>query len=210
MNKNSLIIVMILVLFTAAVIISRQTENTLSHGKNSRSPVQNLHHKTATMEPGRVAQLNTTKGTIEFVLFEKDCPKTTARLISFFESGKYDGAGFILVDESELHTDQTAVNIEPLEQEIVDGLVNAKGTIGMVPLEKESKYNSASLYILKDPKPIMDAEYTVVGRLIYGMDVVYKLSKSDNIINTSVRNITESDRKAYTKILQIEAERLVE
>ncbi len=43
-------------------------------------PVQSF--KTATMSPGRVVELYTNKGRIDFVLFEKDCPKTCARIIS--------------------------------------------------------------------------------------------------------------------------------
>jgi cyclophilin family peptidyl-prolyl cis-trans isomerase len=87
-------------------------------------------------------------------------------------------------------------------------LIHTKGTVGMA---RTSNVNSATsvFYILIEPLPHLDYEYTVFGRLIRGMDVATAIKKGDMIKSATVRLITDADKKEFAKVLKIESERRV-
>lgn len=162
----------------------------------------------ATLEPGRVVSLDTDKGTIEFVLFEADCPKTTSRIISLVEEGCYDGVEFERVEEGALI--QTALckkEVEGIDTEVRRRLTHAKGAVGMARIGGDYKSNTSVFYILVEPAPDLDLDYTVFGRVINGMDVVMKIRVGDIIRRATVRELTEADRKRFHEVLTIESDR---
>ena len=86
--------------------------------------------KKATKEPGRVVHLETNKGVIEFVLFEKDCPKTTSRIVDLVSEGCYDGVRFDKVEENSIiQTEECNDSVSSIPSEFVPGLGNVKGAI---------------------------------------------------------------------------------
>lgn len=164
----------------------------------------------ATMQPGDVVELNTTKGIISFVLFEKDCPNTTKRIKSLVSQGKYNGVGFPRVEDWIIQTDEATIPESGIPLEAVDGLTHAKGAVGMDRKGNDYSSGNSVFYILKDPMPGLDGDYTVFGRLIYGMDVVMKITKNDSIKSARLRPFTKKDKIALEEKLQIETERLTE
>lgn len=171
-------------------------------------PTRNL--KTATMTPGRVVELHTNKGRIDFVLFEKDCPKTCNRVVSLVKKGYYDGLRFTRVEKNSLiQVGERESNMPKIPLEVLSGLTNTKGAVGMAHSQDP---NSAigSFYILIEPRRDMDYEYCVFGRLIRGMDVVTRIAKNDVIKSARVRSFTPEDQKLFYKVLQIESERKVQ
>lgn len=171
-------------------------------------PARNL--KTATMTPGRVVELHTNKGRIDFVLFEKDCPKTCNRVVSLVKKGYYDGLRFTRVEKNSLiQVGERESNMPTIPLEVLSGLTNTKGAVGMAHSQDP---NSAigSFYILIEPRCDMDYEYCVFGRLIRGMDVVTRIAKNDVIKSARVRSFTPEDQKLFYKVLQIESERKVQ
>ncbi|MEN6358127.1 MAG: peptidylprolyl isomerase [Armatimonadota bacterium] len=165
----------------------------------------------ATMAAGRVVELHTTKGEIDFVLFDKDCPKSSKRVADLAEKGSYNGVKFERVEPGILIQTGLAKTKKPLKtipREFADGLINTKGAIGMA--RKEAVNSAISVfYILIEPLPQLDYEYTVFGRLIRGMDVVTSIKKGDTIKSAKVRPITDADRKQFSRVLKIESERRV-
>jgi cyclophilin family peptidyl-prolyl cis-trans isomerase len=161
----------------------------------------------ATMTPGRVVQLDTAKGRIKFVLFEKDCPITTKRIVDMVQNGSYNGMPFPRVEKNGLI--QTGEPKKPgttLPLEVLDGLRNTKGAVG---LARRAARNSGTsvFYILMEPQPQLDYDYAVFGRLLTGMDVCFKIERNDVIKRATLRNFTEADRRSLGKVLAIEAER---
>jgi cyclophilin family peptidyl-prolyl cis-trans isomerase len=183
-----------------------------SHEKHEESPKPTPPTKLgeATMEPGRVVELKTNKGLIAFVLFERDCPKTTARIVSLVQKGAYSEVSFPRVEDWIIQNDNAKADVPGIGIETLDGLTNAKGAVGMARKGMDYNSNTSIFYILKEPQYTLDGEYTVFGRLILGMDVVMKITSRDYIISARIRPFTKSDKSAYDEILKIEAERNVQ
>lgn len=165
----------------------------------------------ATMAISRVVELHTTKGEIDFVLFDKDCPISTKRVADLATNGSYNGVKFERVEPGMLIQTGEAITKQPLKtipREFADGLIHAKGAVGMA---RTSDVNSATsvFYILIEPMPQLNYEYTVFGRLIRGMDVVTTIKKGDTIKSAKVRPVTNADKMAFAKMLKIESERRV-
>lgn len=164
--------------------------------------------KTATKEPGRVVELNTTRGKIEFVLLEKDCPKTTERIAELVKDGSYNGVRFgRVVKDFVIQTDAAKRPVKPMGCEVLKGLTHSKGAVGMARKGRDYKSNTSEFYITLEPSPHLDQEYTVFGRVIVGMDVALKIKQGDLIRTAKIRSLTDADRKRFFEVLQIESER---
>jgi len=164
----------------------------------------------ATMTPGRVIELETTKGRIDLVLFEKDCPTTTSRIAELVQAGCYNGTQFVRVVKNELiQTAPCKRQVRPIGLEVLKGLINAKGAVGMARGDDRNS-GTSQFYILLEPMRHLDYDYTVFGRLITGMDVAFKISKGDTIKRALVRSLTPEDRRLFEKKLEIESKRKTE
>ncbi|MGQ9456098.1 MAG: peptidylprolyl isomerase [Armatimonadota bacterium] len=164
----------------------------------------------ATMQPGRVVVLNTSRGRIDIVLFEKDCPITTSRIVKLVQNKGYDGVQFTRVEPNELiQTGPSKKKVPPIKLEVSRGLINTKGAVGMA---RTSDPNSATsqFYILLEPWRHLDYDYAVFGRVIIGLDVAFKIRKGDVIKSATIRELTPRDKKLFQRALQIEAERRTE
>lgn len=174
--------------------------------KHSLEPKQDAPIKEGKMNLGRVVTLDTNKGTIEFVLFEKDCPKTTRRIADLVSGGKYDGVKFWRVESFVIQTDDAKQQVPPMGCEVLKGLNNVKGTVAMARAQSPDS-NTSQFYILKEPQPHLDMSYTVFGRVIRGMDVVLGICPDDVIKRATIRPLTSADNKRFDEILTIQAER---
>lgn len=167
--------------------------------------------KDATLTPGRVVELNTSKGRIAFVLFEKDCPITTKRIVDLVNAGTYNNVKFERVIQGQLiQTGKCKKDVSPIGCEVCNGLTHAKGTVGMARVGNDYNSGTSVFYILLEPWPHLDYEYTAFGRLIKGMDVAMKIKLNDVIKSARVRPLTGEDEKLLDKVLTIEAERKTE
>ncbi|MHB9037009.1 MAG: peptidylprolyl isomerase [Armatimonadota bacterium] len=167
--------------------------------------------KKATMTPGRVVELHTKHGEIDFVLFEKDCPITTKRVADLVAAGGYNGIKFERVEPHILIQTGAVKTNKPLStigREFADGLTNTKGTVGMARTNDPNSATSV-FYILIEPLPQLNYEYTSFGRLIRGMEVVTSIKKNDKILSATLRPFNAEDKKALGKVLQTESERRV-
>lgn len=162
--------------------------------------------KTATKDPGRVVVLNTNRGTIEFVLFEKDCPKTTARIADLVQRGKYNGVKFPRAENWVIQTEQAKEKVPPMDIEVAKDLTHAKGSVGMAR-PADPHMNTSVFYITLEPAHHLDLQYTNFGRVINGMDTAMKIRKGDVIKTATVRPLTAADKKLFFEVLQIESDR---
>lgn len=192
--------------FIGAQIWLNQTPTKLERVKLRDIPV----NKKATMTLGRVVELHTSRGQIDFILFEKDCPKTTKRIADLVQKGCYNGVKFPRVENWIIQTTSCKEKVKPMGLEILDGLSHAKGAVGMARLPNDVNSNTSTFYILLDPQTGLDQQFTVFGRLISGMDVAMKIKKNDVIKSAIIRPLTNADKKKFNEVLTISAERRVQ
>lgn len=157
--------------------------------------------KKATRQPGQVVVLETSHGKIEFVLFQKDCPKTTSRIANLVAGGFYNGVTFPRVEGWVIQTDRARREVPPMGLEIAAGLTHAKGTVGMARTDDPNS-NTSVFYITLEPAPHLDSRYTNFGRVIKGMDVAQKIQLNDKIRKAYLRPLTAADRLALEKLLK--------
>ena len=143
----------------------------------------------------------TSKGTIVLDLREDLAPNHVARLVELTNSGAYDGvvfhrviADFMAQTGDVEHGKQDGAStamagmggsdLPDLEAEFNDVSFGA-GTVGMARSQDPNSANS-QFFIDLAPATFLDGQYTVVGQLIDGWDVLNAIKKGDANANGAV------------------------
>ncbi|CAM3126733.1 peptidylprolyl isomerase [Paracoccus nototheniae] len=140
------------------------------------------------------------KGTMVLDLREDLAPNHVARLVELAQAGAYDGVVFHrVIDgfmaqtgdvENGLQDGDTAMagmggsDLPDLEAEFSDASFD-RGTVGMARATDPNSANS-QFFIDLAPAQFLDGEYTVVGQLIEGWDVLDAIKKGDAATNGAV------------------------
>lgn len=140
------------------------------------------------------------KGTIVLDLREDLAPQHVARLVELTKEGAYDGvvfhrviAGFMAqtgdVQNGKQGDDTSQAGMggsdkPDLDAEFSDATFD-RGTVGMARSMAPNSANS-QFFIDLAPAPFLDGEYTIVGQLIEGWDVLDAIKKGDSAANGSV------------------------
>ena len=141
------------------------------------------------------------KGTITLDLLADKAPNHVARLVELAKSGAYDGVvfhrvieGFMAqtgdVEHGKRDGQTTAMagtggsELPDLEAEFNDVSFQA-GTVGMARAQDPNSANS-QFFIDLAPATFLDGQYTVVGQLIDGWDVLNDIKKGDTAANGAV------------------------
>ncbi|MGQ9476073.1 MAG: peptidylprolyl isomerase [Actinomycetota bacterium] len=174
------------------------------------------HLKTSEKAPKVTSRLvlETSKGEIVIGLFGNDAPMTVQHVTDLVRRGFYDGLRWYRVEDfvvqtgshyhslraehGEAEPDQAALE-EAIARDgevgkVVDeiGLSNLRGMVGMFkpsdPETKLPKPDSATtdFYILKRDATHLDADYTVFGKVIKGMEVVDSLEATDTLVSARI------------------------
>jgi peptidyl-prolyl cis-trans isomerase B (cyclophilin B) len=149
----------------------------------------------------------TTLGTIEVELFEKDAPISSANFLSYVDSGFYDGVifhrvmnGFMIQGGGfEPGMKQKKTN-KPIENEAKNGLKNDRGTLAMARTS-DPHSASAQFFInlvdngfLNHTAPTAQGwGYAVFGKVTSGMDVVDKIAEVDTTTRAGHQNVPKQD-----------------
>ena len=144
------------------------------------------------MANNRTATIETSKGTIKFVLYEDLAPITTGNFIELAGQKFYDGLkfhrvepGFVIQGGCPQGTGMggSGKNI-PLE--VTPNLKH--GDAGAVAMARSSAPNSASsqFYITLGPAAFLDNNYAVFGRVTEGLDVVKAIRIGDVMTSVTV------------------------
>ena len=137
--------------------------------------------------PGSAVVIETNRGRITVVLYEKDAPKTTENFVGLVQRRFYDGLKFHRVDPGFVVQtgDPTGTGSGgsgqtiPLETTPVLRHDQA-GTVGMARGDDPNSATS-QFYITLRPTPELDRRYAVFGRVLDGMDVVLKIRIGDRV-----------------------------
>ena len=140
------------------------------------------------------------KGTITLDLYADKAPNHVARLVELAKSGAYDGVvfhrvidGFMAQTGDVQHGKQggdTAMagmggsELPDLAAEFSD-VSFQPGTVGMARSQDPNSANS-QFFIDLAPATFLDGQYTVVGQLVDGWDVLNAVKKGDAAANGSV------------------------
>lgn len=140
------------------------------------------------------------KGKIVLDLYADKAPKHVERLVALAESGAYDGVVFHRVIDGFMaqtgdvqhgkHGGDTAMagtggSDQPdLKAEFSD-VTFGPGTVGMARSASPDSANS-QFFVDLAPAPFLDNQYTVVGQLVDGWDVLNSIKKGDQAANGAV------------------------
>lgn len=197
-----ILLVILLAFGATSWILSRQDTGMVRDAmpEETTEPMDNdTAVKDATKKPGRVVVLDTSPGSIEFVLYEEDCPVTTARITKLVKSGAYDGVDFPRVEFWVIQTSAAKEQVDPMGLELAKGLSHEPGTVGIARTDDPNSGTSI-FYITIKPAHHLDLKYTNFGRVIRGMDVVQKIKLGDVIKKAGLRDLTEADQKILEKL----------
>ena len=140
------------------------------------------------------------EGTVAIDLFEDVAPAHVERITTLAEEGAYDGVVFHRVidgfmaqtgdvafgtDPSDLSRAGTGGSDRPdLAPEFSDRSFT-RGTVGMARSAAPDSANS-QFFIMFEDAPHLDGEYTIVGEVVGGMDVVDSIKRGSRAANGAV------------------------
>jgi len=126
-------------------------------------------------------------GTIKIQLFAQEAPKNVANIVKLVKSGFYDGLKFhrvvpnFVIQGGDPKGDGTGGPGYTVDAEISPNLKHLKGTVAMARLPDQVNPTKASsgsqFYICLAPVPHLDGQYTIIGKVVEGMDVVEAIGK---------------------------------
>jgi cyclophilin family peptidyl-prolyl cis-trans isomerase len=155
-------------------------------------------------KPIPVVVVETSKGTFAFETFPNEAPKTVAHIVALAGKGFYDGqrvhravAGFVVQFGDPQSRDLSlrerwgrgaaASSGTPIGvAEITKKRLNVAGAVGVAHAGNPAKGDS-QIYIALAPRPDLDGQYAVFGRVIEGEDVPARLQVGDDIRRVYVR-----------------------
>lgn len=147
----------------------------------------------------RTAVLETTKGTIRFLLDEENAPITTSNFIALAQRGFYDGLSFhryvpnFVVQGGDPSGTGTGNSGKTIELEDNQNLKH--DAAGVVAMARSAHPDSAScqFYITLAPTPFLDREnaqdgygYAAFGKVTEGLDHVLELREGDKMTKVTI------------------------
>jgi cyclophilin family peptidyl-prolyl cis-trans isomerase len=148
-----------------------------------------------------VIVLETVKGTIEIELFAKEAPKSVERLLTLVGQNFYRGQRFHRVEPNFLIQIGDPASRDFTKRarwgqggsgqaigvaEIVRTRRHVRGAVGLAHAGRPERADS-QFYIMRGARPGLDGKYTIVGRVIAGMDVVDKTELNDMVRRAFVK-----------------------
>jgi len=151
---------------------------------------------------GPVVVVETMKGTFQFETYPNEAPKSVEHVLGLVKRNFYNGmrvhrqvAGFVVqfgdpfsrdMSKKDLWGTGGSFNIVGV------GEPNPKrkhvlGAVAMAYPGKDPRQADSQIYIALAPLPKLDGDYTVIGQVIAGMDVVQKLAVPDVIRRVTVK-----------------------
>jgi len=150
---------------------------------------------------GPVIVVETEKGTFEFETYPNEAPKTVAHIIGLVNKRFYNGQrvhrvvpGFVIQMGDPATRDMTkqaawgsgGSGTAVGAAEISKTRTHVRGAVAMAHAGDAAKADS-QFYVTMADVHRLDADYTVFGKVISGMDVVMKIAQPDRIVRVTVR-----------------------
>ena len=151
---------------------------------------------------GPIVVVETMKGTFQFETYPNEAPKSVEHILGLVKRNFYNGMrihrqipGFIAQFGDPLSRDlskQESWGTGGSFNIVGVGEPNPKrthvtGAVAMAYPGKDPRQADSQMYIMLAPRHSLDGDYTVIGQVIAGMDVVQKLVKGDIIRRVTVK-----------------------
>ena len=141
--------------------------------------------------------------TIDILLYTKQAPKTTSRIINLVQQGFYNGQRFHKVvknprpflvqigdpgsktksmDDKTLGTGGTGTRV-PFED---SGFANVTGAVGLATQENDRDSGDSQFYILLANSRFLNGASTVFGQVVFGLDSVNKIALGDKVTSATI------------------------
>lgn len=139
-----------------------------------------------------VIVLETVKGTIEIQLYQKEAPKSVAHILALVRRNFYRGLRFHWVQPGIIQVGDPATRDmtkqdswgkggsgQPIGVAEISKRSWTRGTVGLAYLFNDPKQADSQFFINRAANPALAGKYTMIGRVIKGMDVVDKIQRAD-------------------------------
>ena len=140
---------------------------------------------TAQADTGSILLLDTTQGQVEIRLLPDLAPNHVARITELANSGFYDGIifhrvipGFMAQTGDGQNGNGTGGSKYPNLKQEFSKVHFARGIVGMARRGDSVDTANSQFFIMFADGGGLDGQYTVVGEVVQGMDVVDKLKKA--------------------------------
>jgi cyclophilin family peptidyl-prolyl cis-trans isomerase len=151
---------------------------------------------------GPIVVVETMKGSFQFETYPNEAPKSVEHILGLVKRNFYNGqrvhrqiSGFIVQFGDPLSRDMSkkdswgtggSFNIvgvgEPSPKR-----THVLGAVAMAYPGRDPRQADSQIYIMLAPRHSLDGDYTVIGQVIAGMDVVQKLAVPDIIRRVTVK-----------------------
>jgi peptidyl-prolyl cis-trans isomerase B (cyclophilin B) len=150
---------------------------------------------------GPVVVVETEKGTFEFETYPNEAPKTVAHILGLVKKRFYNGMrvhrmvpNFVVQMGDPLSRDMSQKDMWGTggsgtkigAGEVSKLRTHVRGAVG-IAYAKDPRNADSQFYVTLSATPQLNAEYTVFGKVISGMDVVTKLAIGDRIARVTIR-----------------------
>ena len=146
----------------------------------------------AGLDPQNTVLLDTTKGRIVIKLRNDIAPKHAERIKQLARDGFYNNvpfhrviAGFMAQTGDGQNGDGTGGSKYPQLKTEFSNVPYVRGVVGMARTSDPNSANS-QFFIMFAANPSLNGQYTVIGQVVSGMDVVDKLKKGPEAANGAV------------------------
>ena len=179
-------------IFIFLIILSVATFSTYFVVKNKCLFVKNFNPKDITFKkPNNIAILNAPCGNVIIELYPNVSPNAVQRFTTLIRSNAYENIAFHRVIENKLiqagdlefgkkgNLDYGKIGtgksgLGTIKSEIDSSFNYTKGSVGLARTFKNDTEDSQFFIILQD-EPLFEGEYTPVGRVIYGLEILKKI-----------------------------------
>jgi cyclophilin family peptidyl-prolyl cis-trans isomerase len=126
--------------------------------------------------------IDTDKGTIQIELAVLDAPLTVENIVQLARTGFFNGLSMhrvvpnFVVQTGDPRGDGEGGPGYTIRDELNE-LPYLRGTVGMALDWADT--GGSQFFITRSPQPHLDAKYTVIGRVVNGMDVVDNIAQGD-------------------------------
>lgn len=150
-------------------------------------------HAQQAADAANTVHLDTKDGRIVIRLRPDLAPKHVEQIKTLTKQGFYDGivfhrviGGFMAQTGDPTGTGSGGSKLPNIPAEFTTTAKFNRGTVGMARSSSPDSANS-QFFIMFGPTPSLDGQYTIVGEVTSGMDVVDKIKKGDARANGSVQ-----------------------
>jgi len=139
---------------------------------------------------GSVIKIETAKGNITIQLYDKQMPITAGNFLNLTKKGFYNGVTFhrCIEDFMIQGGDPTGTGMGgpgySIPDEFDTSLKNDTGAVSMANAGPNT--GGSQFFIVRKPQPHLNGKHPVFGKVLEGMDVVYKISNGDKMTKVSV------------------------